>query len=145
MRFYLDSMVWIYAFEGNSPFAAPAQTLFRNLRAAGHTLLVSHFLLGELLVVPIRSGDSFLVASYKRALLASATVELVPFSAEVAVSFATLRARHRTQSADAIHLSLAATAQADIFVTADSRLQKLVVPGIGAIVDLAYSVPTRHP
>jgi len=146
VRVYLDSMVWIYAFEGNSPFGATAQTLFRNLRAAGHTVLVSHFLLAELLVVPVRNGNSFLVASCKHAMLAYATVELAAFTAETAVAFATLRARHRTPSADAIHLSLAANAQADVFVTADTRLQKLVVvPGIGAIVDLAYNLPARRP
>src|ERR1700676_5118076 len=117
-------MVWIYAFEGNSPFGAAAQTLLRNLRATGHTVLVSHFLLAELLVVPVRSGNTFLIASYKRAMLASSTVELASFTADAAVTFATRRARHRTPSADAIHLSLAATAQADVFVTADSRLHK---------------------
>jgi predicted nucleic acid-binding protein len=140
VRFYLDSMVWIYAFEGNPAFGAEAQSFFRRLRSGNHTILVSHFLLGELLVLPIRDADTFLIAAYKRAMLASATLEVVPFTAEVAATFATLRGLHRTQPADSIHLALSATAKADVFVTVDDRLQKLTVQGIGAIADLTYNI-----
>ena len=141
MRFYLDSMVWIYAFEGNPTFGAAAQSFLKKLRGAGHTTLVSHFLLAELLVLPIRDGDQFLIAAYKRAMLASASVDVVPFTAAAAATFATLRALQRTQPLDSIHLALAATAKADVFVTVDDRLHRLAVKGIGRIADLTYNTP----
>jgi predicted nucleic acid-binding protein len=52
------------------------------------------------------------------------------------MQFAALRAFHRTQSADSIHLALAASARADLFITNDKDLPKLTLPGIGKIVGL---------
>jgi predicted nucleic acid-binding protein len=55
MRVYLDAMIWIYALEGRSAFSPAAQGFLRKLRAARHTIVVSHFLLAETLVVPVVS------------------------------------------------------------------------------------------
>jgi predicted nucleic acid-binding protein len=141
VRFYLDSMVWIYLFEGNPEFGTAAQKLLSDLRAGGHTLLTSHFLLGEILVVPVRKKDAFTVASYRRLLVETSAVEVVPFTAETAVQFATIRAAHKTSSPDALHLALAASARADVFVTGDARLIGTSVSGLGRIVDLSYRLP----
>lgn len=141
MRFYLDSMVWIYLIEGSPEFGTVAQALLSDIRAGGHTLLTSHFLLGEILVVPIRKNDAFTVAWYRRMLVETSAVEVVPFTAETAVQFATIRAAHRTSPPDALHLALAASGRADAFVTGDSGLAKLSVSGIGRIVDLGYRLP----
>jgi predicted nucleic acid-binding protein len=127
-------MVWIYSLEGSAEFGPLAQSIFRRLRAADHTILASHFLLAELLVVPVREQRTFTIASYRRMILGSATTEVVPFSAETVMHFASLRAFHRTQSADSIHLALAASAGADLFITNDKELPKLTVPSIGKIV-----------
>jgi predicted nucleic acid-binding protein len=131
-------MVWIYLFEGSPDFGTSAQALLSYIRAGEHTLLTSHFLLGEILVVPIRKNDAFTVASYRRMLVETSAVEVLPFTAETAVQFATIRAAHRTSSPDALHLALAASGGADVFVTGDGGLTKLSVPGIGQIVDLSY-------
>ena len=55
--------------------------------------------------------------------------------------FAGLRAAHRIKQPDAIHLALAASASADVFVTADNRLSKLTVPGTAVIGDLNFKLP----
>ena len=136
LRIYLDSMIWIYALEGNPKFGAASQAIFTRLRSASHTLLASHFLLAELLVLPVRNNDTFTVASYRSMILASATTEVVPFTAEVALQFASLRAFQRTQAPDSLNLALAASAKADIFLTNDTDLHKLTIPGIGSIVGL---------
>lgn len=140
MRFYLDSMVWIYAIEANPQFGPTAQDLLRKIRASGHTLLTSHMLLAELLVAPARKDDTATVAAYRR-MLTGPGVEVVPFTAEVAVRFGYIRAQFRTQPADSIHLALAANAGADKFVSGDILLSRIAVPGIGQIVDLNYQVP----
>jgi predicted nucleic acid-binding protein len=137
MRLYLDAMVWIYALEGRSAFSPAAQNFLRAIKDGRHTILASHFLLAEILVVPLRESDAFSIAAYKRAFLAADAVSLVPFDAAVAMNFATLRASTRVKSPDAIHLALAATARADAFITTDGRLTKLTIPGIGLIGDLS--------
>jgi predicted nucleic acid-binding protein len=136
MLFYLDSMVWIYALEGDPVFGGAAQRLLHNIRIDRHTLLTSYFLLGEITVLPARRQDAFTIASYRRLLLASPAVEVVPFEGEASSHFATLRANLRTKPADSIHLALAASAKADVFVTGDVRLQNLSIASIGRIQTL---------
>lgn len=140
MRLYLDSMVWIYALEGNSKFGLAAQQLLNRIRAAGHTLLTSHFLLAELLVIPSRKGDLALSKLYTKMLTGNG-VELLPFTTDVAVRFAAIRAHFRAKSPDSLHLAFAADAGANVFVTADALLCRLSVSGIGLIADLSYTLP----
>jgi predicted nucleic acid-binding protein len=137
MRVYLDTMVWIYAIEGKTDFTSVARGLFSSLSQSPHTILVSHFLVAELLVLPIREDDRFTIARYRRALLSSPATQLVPFQGAAALSFARLRAAHRVKPPDAIHLALAASVHADAFITTDTRLGKLTIAGIGLIGDLS--------
>ena len=138
-RIYLDSMVWIYALESNPEFGTQAQSILKALDKGQHTLLTSHFLLAELLVAPVKKGDVFLAASHGQA-LRSRSGHVVQFTERVAAAFAQIRAQKQVSSPDAIHLALAASAGADLFVTGDTRLKRLVVPGIGQIVDLSYTL-----
>jgi len=134
-------MVWIYLFEGHPQFGTTVQTLLRQIRAGGHTLLTSQFLLGEILVRPVQKNDLHTAAYYRRLLVETPAVEVVPFTTETAMQFATIRALHRRTSPDSLHLALAASGRADMFVTGDGHLTGLAVSGIGQIVDLSYRVP----
>ena len=58
---------------------------------------------------------------------------MIPFAAEAADRFADLRSSSRVKPADALHLALAASVGADYFVTCDSKLHALSVPGIASI------------
>ncbi len=138
MRVYLDAMVWIYALEGDPAFGVPAKGLLQRLLAGRHKILTSRFLLAEVLVQPVRKNDTFIIAAYKRALLTSDAVEVVEFTTTTAMRFAALRAAHRVKQPDAIHLALAASTNADAFITVDNRLQKLTIPGIGLIGNLSF-------
>ena len=88
----------------------------------------------------MRKNDTFTLAAYRRMLVDNAAVEVVPFTAETALEFASIRAMHRAPSPDALHLALAASGRADVFVTGDERLTKLSAAGIGRIVDLTYQL-----
>jgi predicted nucleic acid-binding protein len=134
-------MVWIYAFEADTPFKAQAQTLFENIAQSSATILVSHFLLAELLVLPVRQSDHFSIARYRRSLFGSRATEIIPFDTRAALRFATLRASHRVKQPDAIHLALAASVNADAFITTDDRLINLSISGIGLIGDLTTPLP----
>jgi predicted nucleic acid-binding protein len=141
VRFYLDTMVWIYLFEGSPQFGSTVQALLRGIRGGGHTLLTSQFLLGEILVRPVQKNDVHTVAYYRRLLVETPAVEVVPFTVETAMQFATIRALHRRPSPDSLHLALAASGGADVFITGDGRLTGLSVSGIGRIADLDYKLP----
>ena len=90
------------------------------------------FLLSEILVVPKRDQDEFAIARLRRFFLSSA-VTLAPYSLDAMDLYTTLRTVDRVKTLDALHLSIAATANVDYFVTNDTKLHKLKIPGIGRI------------
>jgi predicted nucleic acid-binding protein len=98
----------------------------------GDIPISSIFVLSEILVVPRREMNEFAMARLRRFFL-SPTVILVPYSLNAMEMYAVIRAMHRVKPFDALHLSIAATANVDCFVTNDTRLHKLTIPGIGRI------------
>jgi predicted nucleic acid-binding protein len=129
MRIYLDTMLWVYLFENHPEFAQPTRKLFTRIRNHGDMLVSSVFVLSELLVVPVREGDTFTTARYTR-LFRSAAVEMLPYPIEAASIYAELRASLRVRPLDALHLAAAATAMVDLFLTRDKHLEDLMVAGI---------------
>jgi predicted nucleic acid-binding protein len=132
MNLYLDSMQWIYFFEQNPLFLAPTRSMILRSQVARADFLTSHLILAEVLVVPKRNNDLFTATRYRRYFLSSA-ITLIPFTTDVAERFADIRATTRIKPADALHLALAASAPTDYFVTTDTKLHGLNLPGIGQI------------
>jgi predicted nucleic acid-binding protein len=89
----------------------------------------------RVLVAPRRSGDELTERRYETA-FASANVELVEFGEQAASRYASIRALHAVRPPDAMHLACASVARVDLFVTNDSRLHRLDVPGIDFISGL---------
>ena len=132
MKLYLDSMLWIYYFEGHTTFGPPTQSFVNRMRFAHHEFLSSNLILAEVLVVPKRNGDLFTATRYRRFCLSSA-ITLIPFTTDTAERFADIRATTRAKPADALHLALAASAGTDYFVTTDTKLHGLNIAGIATI------------
>jgi predicted nucleic acid-binding protein len=90
--------------------------------------------LGEVLVRPTKLGQTTLVEQYDRAI--RTTAQVISFEPSVAWRYASLRATHTIRNADAIQLACAAHIGVDLFITNDTKLQSLNVPGIGFIAPL---------
>lgn len=131
MKFYLDTMIWVYYFERHPVFFPSAHAVISNI-GKSHTICASNLTLAEILVLPKRKADAFTAAQYRRFFL-SPKVEMIAFSTEVAERFADLRASTRVKPADALHLALAASAGVDYFVTNDEKLHSVTMPGIAHI------------
>ncbi len=132
MNVYPDSMLWIYFFEDNPQFHPMTHAFIARVQAAEYQFLSSYLVLAEVLVVPKRNHDIFTAARYRR-FFHSPAVTLVPLSADAAERFADLRSTTRVKPADALHLALAASAATDYFVTTDTKLHSLTIPGIARI------------
>ncbi len=72
--------------------------------------------------------------------MVSPHVELIDFGVAAAERFSDIRASPNVKPADAIHLACAAASGVDLFLTNDSKLQKLVVPGIQFIAGIDVNV-----
>jgi predicted nucleic acid-binding protein len=134
MQVYLDTMVFIYGFNQDSPFFEDSELIFKGI-SNGHTLCSSLFVKGELLVHPTRQNDSFSIARINR-LFSSEAVRLLPFDEPAVSMFALLRGMSGVKPLDALHLASASSAGVDLFVTNDEHLLALTVLGVGRIASL---------
>ncbi len=136
---YWDSMAFIYLLEGNPHFLPKIQLMKSQMDRRGDTLVTSVFTLGEVLTGPRRAGATATVEAIK-AYFSSGSMTLLPFEFETADQYSILRSTLKVSQADALHLSCAAVAGVDAFVTNNKALWNLVVPGIRFIMDMDGNV-----
>ena len=130
-KVFFDTNIFIYMFEGLEPLRSRTLEIRKRMLDRGDRLVTSAMTLGEVLVRPTKLGQTSLIEQYDRAI--RSTSLLVNFDPSVAWRYATLRATHTLRSADAIQLACAAHVGVDLFITNDTDLHKLHVPGIGFI------------
>lgn len=137
-RIYWDSMLFIYWLENNPRFAKRVETIHSRMRERKDELITSAVTIGEVLAGVYRKGPESR-ANEVRAALLSLPSEVIPFTAETADRYARIRGTMDVSSPDAIHLSCAATAGTDLFLTNDQELVGRIIPGIQFIAALDSS------
>jgi uncharacterized protein len=133
-RIFWDSMLFIYLLEGNRERKARVKHLFQRAEDRGDLLFTSHLVLSEVLAGANKSPDPSKTLLI-REVLQEMGLSFLPFDAGAVDTFRMLRADHRVPIADAINLACAAAAGMDLFLTNDTDLFKLHVPGIHFIAD----------
>jgi uncharacterized protein len=133
-RIFWDTNLFIYFLEGNNQLSVDTRRLRKSMLARGDQLLTSALTLGEVLVKPLERGDRVLTAKYEDAI--TKTASLLPFDAKAAWKYAEIRLDRSLRAPDAVQLACAASANIDLFVTNDRRLQGKRVNGIQFIVAL---------
>lgn len=133
-RVFWDTNLFIYLFEEYGVLSRAVGQLRLKMLDRGDQLLTSTLTLGEILVKPIERGDSELCSKYERAIASAAT--LITFDVKAAKMYGGLRSERSLRAPDAIQLACAASANVDLFITNDERLQGKHVDGIQFIVPL---------
>lgn len=133
-KVFFDTNLFIYMFEGIEPNRSRVLEIRKRMIDRGDRIVTSAMTLSEVLVRPTKLGQTSLIEQYDRAI--RATAQVVSFDAQIAWRYASLRATHKLRNADAIQLACAAHFGVDLFITNDTVLHKLNVPGIGFISPL---------
>jgi len=136
-RVFWDTNLFIYLFENSGPLGARVRLLRERMTARGDTLSTSALTLGEILVKPTELQRPDLTNRYRSAI--AQVAHIIPFDTTATPQFAELRAKLKLKSPDAIQLSCAAAAGTDLFITNDTRLSGLSIPGIQFVVSLDSS------
>jgi uncharacterized protein len=134
-RIFWDTNLFIYLLEGSGDLFQHTQRVLSRMAARKDELITSTLTLGEVMAKPLELGQKDIAVRYER-FLSSPGVQLVSFDRDAARIFARLRADRTIRPPDAIQLSCAATAAANLFITNDARLSKKIVPGVDFIVPL---------
>ena len=129
-----DTNLFIYLFEDYGALSKDVGQLSSKMLDRGDQLLTSTLTLGEILVKPTERNDSELCRKYEHAISSAAT--LIAFDVKAAKVYAALRLERSLRAPDAIQLACAASADVDLFVTNDERLQGKHFDGIQFIVPL---------
>jgi predicted nucleic acid-binding protein len=125
VKVFWDTNLFIYLWEKKS-FAKEMSALTAFMEKGNHLVATSTLTLGEILVLPARSGREDLVIKYQEAMQ---QLTLLPYSQEAAVHFAHLRAANPSlRPPDAIQLACALTGHCDLFLTNDNRLADMTTP-----------------
>ena len=126
----LDTAPLIYFIEEN-PRYLPHLRAFFDAVDQGHLRVVTSVLtLVEVLIRPLRLGNSQLADEYRRILLHASNVETLPVNAAIAEEAARLRAKHNLRTPDSIQIATAITAGATSFLTNDTQLQGQLIPNV---------------
>jgi predicted nucleic acid-binding protein len=132
---YWDTMLFAYILEGNPVFGKQTREAYKAFRQRGDTICTSVFMLGEILVRPKMVKDDAAYDSIRHFMLGG-EIELLPFTAETAEQYSSVRAKTKLKAADAIHAATAVLAKADLFVTNDQDIRKQLIPGLPFIAGL---------
>jgi predicted nucleic acid-binding protein len=121
----LDSVVFIYFIEKNPRFVPLLQSLLSRIDSGHLTAVTSAITLLETLVVPYRSGDVDLAASYEAILTNGRGLTLVPILLPVVRRAAQIRAATFIRTPDALQLAAASLTKCTAFLTNDRRIPSL--------------------
>ena len=121
-RVYIDSNIFIYAFESYPEFADCVDIL-RGLVDDEFEGVTSEIAFIEILPKPIHGGRADLADAYLNTMVGAAGLMLVPVGRDVILRAVTLRAAARLNSLDAIHIATALDTGCDVLLTGDLRLR----------------------
>jgi uncharacterized protein len=138
-RVFWDTMLLIYLLEGNPAFRPRADELLARSRRRDDSLFTSCLAVGEVMA-GVERFDRPLKASAVRDALEEIGFRFLPFDAGSMRPFSLLRGREKLKVTDAVHLACAASAGIDLYLTGDTQLLKLDVPGVQFIADFNSSI-----
>lgn len=126
----LDTAPLIYLIEENPRYLPHVRPFFDAVDQGHFRVVTSILTLVEVLIHPLRLGNSQLANEYRRILLHANNVETVPVTALIAEEAARLRAKHNLRTPDSIQIATAITGGATSFLTNDTHLQSPMIPKI---------------
>ncbi len=120
-----DTMPLIYYMEEHPIYLEIVDPFFDAIENGEFTVVTSTVTLLEVLVHPIRSGNTKLAQKYRELLFHTEGLKTVPLSQEIAEEAARLRAISKIHTPDAIQMATAIKSDASFFLTNDIHLPSL--------------------
>ncbi len=118
----LDTAPLIYFIERNTLYLHLVRPFFEAVERGDIEIVTSTITLTEVLIHPLRQGDTALARQYSRILLNASHVQTLAVSPQIAIQAAQLRANWGYKTPDAIQLATAQSGHATFFVTNDGDL-----------------------
>jgi predicted nucleic acid-binding protein len=131
---YIDANILIYALEGHDLYGAVLAKLMHAVEIGSLRALTSELTLAEVLVGPLRDGDSLTGQVYEQLLEPGQKISTVPIDRSVLGRSALIRSTSRARLPDAIHVATAELMGCKFFLTEDRGIP---VQGPLKVINLA--------
>ena len=137
-RIYLDTNLFILAFETESDVAVKAALIMSKAKAQNPTRFVtSELTLAELLVLPYRQSNAWLVGLYHQ-VFSGSWMDVQPVTRDILLSAAQLRATNPARKLpDAVHVATAIASGCTHFLSSDMGIG----PGPNEALPFALAKP----
>ena len=122
----LDTMVFIYHFEENRVYSPLTFSIFESLEKGNFNGITSILTLLEILVKPKRENNLILTERYKILFETFPNLQVKTLDENIADIASNLRANYNINTPDAIQIATSLEAKADIFITNDKTLKKII-------------------
>jgi len=119
----LDSVIFIYALEGNPEFGELARKVLEMIEQGQCQGVASDLVLAELMVKPLRDGYPDIAEEYAQDLPHFPNLRFCPITQAVVIAAARLRGNSNLGLIDALHLATAVEAGCRVFLTNDATLR----------------------
>ena len=122
-KLYVHSTPLIYYVEEHFVYEDRMEQILNLVENTSLEAVSSVLTLSEVLVVPVRTGAHRLAQRYRSILTDREYCTLVPISEDIAIEAASIRARYRTSTQDALHIATAIEMGCDAILTNDYQLR----------------------
>lgn len=119
----LDTVVFIYALEGNEKFGKRAEQIFAAIEKRQCKSFVSDLVLAELMVKPLREGKTEIAEEYATELPNFPNLTFLAPTRDIIITAARLRSNTNLKLIDALHLATAINKECQIFITNDTAMK----------------------
>ena len=122
-RVYLDTNVFIVAFEHSGASSEHAWWVIRAVEAGEIFAGTSELTLAEVLVKPLDCGQADLAEGYGKMMVSGSHFEVMPVQRDILIEAARIRARRNAiRLPDALHIATAKALACGYFISNDRRL-----------------------
>lgn len=122
-----DSAPLIYYFEDHPLFAPLLEEIFEAIEKGSPLGVISAMTFHEILVKPKRENNISLITTYQGELLDQSNFTVSPVTTKIAELGADLRTKYPAlKSPDALIVATALVTGADVLITGDKRLEKIL-------------------
>lgn len=135
-RLGVDTSPFIYLVERFPRYIDVVRAVFKEVDGGSVQAYTSVITLTETLTVPIRDGDTKIEALYRSRLLFSRNLTSLAVVPAIADYAASLRARYRLRTPDALQIATALHARCDAFLTNDRGLSRVTELPVLLVDDL---------
>ena len=122
-RVYFDTNIFIYIFEDYPDYEKPISIILNCIDSKNISTFTSEITLGEILVHPLKNGDTETAEKYINILNDRFFVTLSPTTQKTHIDAAKVRAFSGEKYPDAVHIATALHNDCEIFITNDKKIK----------------------